>query len=118
MSVLFGTEVRNARTRKEISLREVAKKLGFTPVYISDIERGNRNPPGPNTVREWAEIVGLDADSLIRLAAMERPSVELPINGSPSKGELAFALARKWPQMTRDQERELLEYLNKMGGVE
>lgn len=114
MGVRFGEEVRSARTNQEVSLRKVADALGFAPAYISDIERGNRNPPAPAKVRLWASLIGLDPDELLRVAAMDRSTVELPIDGDPRRGELAFALAREWPQMTHAQQDELLEFLNKL----
>lgn len=35
--------VREARKKKKLSLRDVAKQLGFSAAYLSDLERGRRN---------------------------------------------------------------------------
>lgn len=45
----FGDCVRKRREQLNISLREMAKQINMTPVYLSDIERGNR--PAPNGCR-------------------------------------------------------------------
>ncbi len=34
--------LKEARLKKRISLREMAKRLGFSPAYLSDIESGKR----------------------------------------------------------------------------
>ncbi len=116
MGVLFGTKARDARVEREVSLKTVADALGFTAAYISDIERGNRNPPVPEKVMLWARIIGEDPDEFVMLAARDRPSVELPIAGDPARGELAYMLARAWTEMTPDQERDLMAYLQKKFG--
>lgn len=41
----FGDCVRKRREQLNISLREMAKQLNMSPVYLSDIERGNRPAP-------------------------------------------------------------------------
>ena len=41
----FGESVRKRRIQLDISVREMAKRLGMSPVYLSDIERGNRPAP-------------------------------------------------------------------------
>lgn len=109
MSVRFGTAVRAARVTKGVSLRELGRRLEMAPAYVSDIERGNRNPPDVARIRQWAEIVGLDPNELELLSRIDRPSVELPTNGNPTKGELAHILARGWQTMTPDQEQELID---------
>lgn len=41
----FGCCIRTQREECGISVRNCAKILGMSPVYLSDIERGNRNAP-------------------------------------------------------------------------
>lgn len=40
--VLNGAALRSVRELKQISLREMARKLGFSASYISDVELGKR----------------------------------------------------------------------------
>jgi transcriptional regulator with XRE-family HTH domain len=116
MGVRFGATVRNSRVRKGVSLRRLGRDLDFSPAHISDIERGNRNPPSPAKVRRWAEVIGEDPERLVELAAIDRPSVELVNNGSPGKSELANFLARGWQDMTPEQEQNLMEQAKKILG--
>lgn len=117
MGVRFGTAARNARIDREVSLKTVADRLGFTPAYISDIERGNRNPPSIEKVRIWANAVEIEPELFIRLAEEDRPSVELPIQGDPRKAELALMLLRQWDSLTDDQESQLLEAVKRIVGA-
>lgn len=38
-----GKWLRGVRERANLSLREVARQLGYSPAYVSDIELGRRN---------------------------------------------------------------------------
>lgn len=40
----FGDFIAQKREGKKITLREMAKKLGITPPYLSDVEKDRRNP--------------------------------------------------------------------------
>jgi transcriptional regulator with XRE-family HTH domain len=64
----FGALVRQEREAKEIGLREMAKKIGVSPTYLSKIERDEFPPPAEDKVRKIAEIIGQDADELLALA--------------------------------------------------
>ena len=41
----FGKYLRSVRQAKKISIRQLAKTIGITPTYLSDIEKGNNKPP-------------------------------------------------------------------------
>jgi transcriptional regulator with XRE-family HTH domain len=64
----FGALVRQEREAREIGLREMAKKIGVSPTYLSKIERGDFDPPAEDKVRKIAEIIGRDPDELLALA--------------------------------------------------
>jgi len=64
----FGVLVRRERVAKGIGLREMAKKIGVSPTYLSKIERGDFDPPKEDKVRKIAEIIGRDPDELLGLA--------------------------------------------------
>src|SRR2546430_2361998 len=64
----FGALVRRERGAKEIGLREMAKKIGVSPTYLSKIERDEFDPPAEDKVRRIAEILGRDPDELLALA--------------------------------------------------
>ncbi len=40
----FGARVRFLRNKKKVSIQEFALQIEINPNYLSDLERGNRNP--------------------------------------------------------------------------
>lgn len=44
VTVVDGRGLRALRVRCGLTLREVAKRAGITAAFLSDIERGNRQP--------------------------------------------------------------------------
>ncbi|SKA84351.1 Helix-turn-helix [Caloramator quimbayensis] len=58
----FGEFIAKKREEKEITLREMAKKLDITPPYLSDIEKDRRNPPEKSKLDLIAQILNLSED--------------------------------------------------------
>jgi transcriptional regulator with XRE-family HTH domain len=99
----FGALVRREREAKEIGLREMAKKIGVSPTYLSKVERDEFPPPAEDKVRKIAEIIGRDADELLALAGKVASDLTDIIRQRPremadflraSKGLTADELAR------------------------
>lgn len=67
----FGATVRTIREAAGISLRELARRLGWTPAYVSDIELGRRNPPGrASQVCAWADAIGVGEARTVELMVL------------------------------------------------
>ena len=50
----FGQCIRKRREELGLSVRALASKIGMSPVYLSDIERGNRSAPtGANVKKNY-----------------------------------------------------------------
>jgi HTH-type transcriptional regulator, competence development regulator len=69
----FGDYVRTARaTRAEtdvqFTLRQVARRIGVEPAYLSKIERDLVSPPSEATIVRLATDLGEDPDVLLALA--------------------------------------------------
>ena len=58
------------RLRGDLSLRDVTKRIGVSSSYLSQIERGDRQP-GSNVVRKLADLYNVDADELMKRAGRE-----------------------------------------------
>src|SRR6516225_1359105 len=95
----FGALVRREREAKEIGLREMAKKIGVSPTYLSKVERDEFPPPAEDKVRKIAEIIGRDADELLALAGRVASDLTDIIRQRPR--ELA-ALLRTTKGLTAD----------------
>lgn len=59
----LGWNVRREREAKEFTQEKLAEKSGLDPTYISDIERGLRNP-GIKNVAKLAKALGLSTAEL------------------------------------------------------
>ncbi|MEI7761571.1 MAG: helix-turn-helix transcriptional regulator [Thermoleophilia bacterium] len=95
----FGAFIRQAREAKEIGLREMAKKIGVSPTYLSKIERDEFPPPAEDKVKAIAEIIECDSDALLARAGRVSTDISDIIKRHPV--ELA-ALLRTTRGLTTD----------------
>lgn len=86
----FGSCIRERRIALGKSVRGLAKEIGMSPVYLSDIERGNR--PAPNRVIS-------KQDYMAKLVSALQLTTE---------EELAF---RAMAEVTSDSVKEFQDYL-------
>ena len=54
----FGAFIRRQREAKDMGLREMAKKIGVSPTYLSKVERDEFPPPAEDKVRKIAAVIG------------------------------------------------------------
>lgn len=59
----LGERVRELRDAKDISLRELARKIKHSPAHLSDIELGRRHP-GPEILAKIADALGVTSEDL------------------------------------------------------
>lgn len=116
----FGTLIKTLRVESEKTLREVAKHLGISVSNLSDIEHGRRKPFGQTEIEKFIQLVGGERRHLLKLAAQEHDSIEIPTSRGERVNELAFSLARAESSAFDDEEvqekiSKLLEALNKKG---
>ena len=65
MRALVGRNVRRARERAKMTQEQFADKSGFSQQYISDLERGRRNPTIV-TLYELAQALGVTHVDLVK----------------------------------------------------
>lgn len=56
----------NYRTRNAMTQRELAKKIGITPVMLSIIENGRRHA-GPSTLKKMSKYFNIDVIDLVEM---------------------------------------------------
>ena len=80
---LFGEALRSLREAKGISLRSLAKQMGWSAAYQSDVELGRRGPLQEKWVRKVAETLGADGDKLwaVAVKGRRRPCPDCPLRG-------------------------------------
>ena len=74
----FGRFIAKKREENRITLREMARLLKITPPYLSDIEKGRRNPPEREKLDQIAKILFLSTDErryMYDLAGKQRNTV-------------------------------------------
>ena len=69
----YGSYIRNAREQRRerdriYSLRQVARRIGVEPAYLSKIERDQAPPPSETTIRRLARELDEDPDLLLAMA--------------------------------------------------
>lgn len=87
----LGQRLRELREGQDLSLRELAKRLGVTAAFLSDVELGRRFPSSEVLVK-MAQSLGVIADELRALDA--RPPVEDLKRMAASNPTYGFALRR------------------------
>ena len=77
----FGDYLKQKRAEKGINLRKLAGLLDIAPAYLSDIEKGKRNPPSLEIMKEIVVALELDEsdkNTFFDLAARERENTVAP----------------------------------------
>jgi transcriptional regulator with XRE-family HTH domain len=95
----FGDLLRQFRRGSGKTLGDVARMLGVSTVYLSDVERGNRKPFARERILKIAEFLEKEPSELLEAADCERGVIEYDINSDrPLEarvvGELVTGLAR------------------------
>lgn len=108
MATALGQRLAQARAKKGWSLREAERRTGIHNAHLSQIETGGIERPAPNVLWALAEIYGLDLQELLRLAG----HVEATAKATP--GSVVGAALRTMGELTPEQQREALEYMQKM----
>ncbi|MBR1709719.1 MAG: helix-turn-helix transcriptional regulator [Clostridia bacterium] len=74
----FGEFLQRKREESKITLRKLAERLGFSAPFLSDVEKGRRNPPDLAKLEQIADILSLsteDKQTMFDLAGKKRESV-------------------------------------------
>ncbi len=84
----FGPFVRNRREllRKQdrsYSVRQVARRIGVEPSYLSKVERGEVAPPSESTVCKIADELGENPDALLAMAGKVSSDLQEAIRRRP-----------------------------------
>ena len=75
----FGDALRSEGRNAGKTLGDVAKLLGVSVVYVSDVERGNRRPFGNERILKIAKFLEAEPAPLIAAADVERGVIEYDI---------------------------------------
>lgn len=74
----FGDFLQEKRKESELTLRALAEKLGWSAPYLTDIEKGRRNPPDLEKLNMLSDIFNLSEDEkkeMMELAGKKRETI-------------------------------------------
>ncbi|WP_054434263.1 helix-turn-helix transcriptional regulator [Novosphingobium sp. ST904] len=116
----FGTILRRERKERKMTLSDLAKKLGLSVPYLSQIETGSKPAQESITekiIREFG-LIGNDANSLRRAAAqaVSMYNIRLGKNADHEDRVLAASLASgfaRLPAEKKEQLRRIMEDVNR-----
>ena len=101
---VFGPYLRAVRTARGLKIRQLAKTVGKTPTYLSDIENRNNKPPEKGLLDKIISALNLEQCPKIRtnlydLAARERNDVPADIKEYIMGNQLLLDLIRNTKDM-------------------
>jgi predicted ATPase/transcriptional regulator with XRE-family HTH domain len=85
----FASLLRRHRLTAGLSQEELAERAGLSARGVSDLERGLRATPRPETIRMLADALGLGDAERAALIAATRPELVAPSPGDPRSPEAA-----------------------------
>src|SRR5688572_24375447 len=110
-NVSFGALVRRERERLEIGLREMAKLIGVSSTYLSQVERDKFAPPAEDRVRKIAAIIDYNPDELLALAGRVSSDLKEIIRQNPRQMATFLRSANK---LSPQQRAKLLRGVDKV----
>jgi transcriptional regulator with XRE-family HTH domain len=72
----FGLTIRNLRHRQRLTQEELARRAFLHRTYLTDIERGTRNP-SLEAAEKLAMGLGMSLSQLFRYVETDKPSLKL-----------------------------------------
>ena len=85
--IAFGPTIRLLRQAKGISLREMARRLGVSPAFLSQIEAGRQHKIPKQRIVQVAAMLGVSEAYLLGTAKQVHPDVLEFLQGTPEAAE-------------------------------
>ena len=124
MSTKFATYMRVLRKQKGLTLKQVEKAAQVSNAYISQLERGLRNPPHPDILNRLAKVYEVSARDLMVNAGYladdaeleKRHRVEQAYNHVTSDPNYSHGTRLKGAHVSLDVKRFVVEMYEKATG--
>ncbi len=114
----FGERLRDLRTERGISQKEMAKAIGVSAAYLSALEHGKRGQPTWDKLQriiQYFNIIWDEAEELQHLAMISDPRVTIDTGGlSPAATELANLLAAKIGEIDAETAQAFIQKLKSL----
>ena len=117
----FGTFIRNLRKEKGMTLKQVESAAKVSNAYISQIERGIRNPPHPDILKRLATAYDVTHRELLVAAGyledpeeqMRREKIEKAFQHVLTDPNYRFGTRLKGGHLNLDAKRFIVEMYEK-----
>jgi HTH-type transcriptional regulator, competence development regulator len=124
MPTKFATYLRTLRKQKGLTLKQVEKAAQVSNAYISQLERGLRNPPHPDILNRLAKVYQVPARELMVVAGYltddaeleNRRKVEQAYNHVISDPNYSHGTRLKGANVSLDVKRFIVEMYEKTTG--
>jgi HTH-type transcriptional regulator, competence development regulator len=88
----FGQTLRTLRTSADLSLRELARRIGVTPGYLSQVECGHLAPPTKERLQKIASVLGVSSHIFLQISGRLDPTILQYLVENPRCQELITTL--------------------------
>jgi transcriptional regulator with XRE-family HTH domain len=124
MSSQFGTYMRTLRKQKGLTLKQVEKAAQVSNAYVSQIERGVRNPPHPDILNRLAKVYEVPARELLVAAGYltedgemaKKQKIEQAYKHVTSDPQYNHGTRLKAASLSLEAKRFIVEMYEKMTG--
>lgn len=111
----FGIELRRLRQEKGITMAFMAKTIGVTSAYLSQLETGKKGQPSSVLVDQICAMLGLiwdDAEALKDLARLSKPRAVIETTNLGAEAtRAANLLAEVLPRIDDDEAKVMADWL-------
>ena len=107
-----GAVLRRAREHRQLSLREVERRIGRSNAYLSQVERGLIKRPDPVVLLELAELYMLSFELLAEWAGWSGPDDRA--EGDPTRSDSTTALIRMVRELDDAQRSKALSFMENL----
>ncbi len=116
--IAFGPTIRLLRQAKGISLREMARQLGVSPAFLSQIEAGRQHKIPRARIVQVAEMLGVSEGYLLGTARQVHPELMTFLSETPEAAEFMLTAMRSGMEgQDFNQLREIVSDKKRRAGV-
>ena len=113
MKNTFGNLLRRQRTAAGKTMGDLARHLGVSVTYVSDVERGYRAPLTRANIIKTADFLGIGPSPLLIAAAERQGAFALDADVGPRARAVGAALMRSWSGLSDQDLEEIAKILDR-----
>jgi HTH-type transcriptional regulator, competence development regulator len=117
----LATYLRTIRKEKGLSLKKVEKAAGVSNAYLSQLERGRRNPPHPDILKRLANVYEVPVTELLSAAGYleekqgsRKQNVEQAFQHVITDPKYHYGTRLKGAELSLEAKRFIVEMYEKM----